>query len=330
MNQKMPLMSKIEEYRQVVEDQLPLIEGMKRPENLYDPVKYILSLGGKRLRPVLCLASAGLFGDYGVAVMPAIGLEVFHNFTLVHDDMMDNSEMRRNQPTIHKKWDHNTAILSGDAMLIKAFGLVTRSPIGVLPQVLEVFNKTAAEVCEGQQLDMDFEDTLDVTEEGYLDMIRLKTAVLIGGSMKIGGLVGGGSVRDNNLLYKFGQDIGMAFQLQDDWLDVYGDQNAFGKRIGSDILANKKTFLLITALNRLEKSAKEELLGWIERKEYRAEEKIGEVTRLFDEAGVSDVVQKKRDEYFFRALENFEKIAGNREIKKEIENLVHELMARAR
>jgi len=323
-------MSKIEEYRRVVEDQLPLIEGMKRPEGLYEPVKYILSLGGKRLRPVLCLASAGLFGDYETAVMPALGLEVFHNFTLVHDDIMDNSEIRRNQPTIHKRWDSNTAILSGDAMLIKAFGLITKSPIGVLPQVLEVFNKTAAEVCEGQQLDMDFEETLDVTEEGYLDMIRLKTAVLIGGSMKIGGLVGGGSVRDHSLLYKFGQDIGMAFQLQDDWLDVYGDQNEFGKKIGSDILANKKTFLLISAMNRLEKSPKEELLGWIERKDYRADEKIKEVTALFDEAGVSDVVQNKRDEYFFRAIENFEKITGNKEVKNEIENLVHELMARAR
>ncbi|MFO8001897.1 MAG: polyprenyl synthetase family protein [Marinilabilia sp.] len=323
-------MSKIEEYRQVIEDQLPLIEGMKRPEGLYEPVKFILSLGGKRLRPVLCLASAALFGDYATAVMPALGLEVFHNFTLVHDDIMDNSEMRRNQPTIHKKWDYNTAILSGDAMLIKAYSLITRSPVGVLPQVLEVFNKTAGEVCEGQQLDMDFENTADVTEDGYLDMIRLKTAVLLGGSMKIGGIIGGGPIRDSSLLYKFGQDIGMAFQLQDDWLDVYGDQLSFGKRIGNDILANKKTFLLITALNRLEKEPKKELLDWLERKDYRAEEKIEAVTRLFDEAGVSTLVREKRDEYFFRALENFEKINGNKEVKKELADLAHELMARSR
>ncbi|WP_462317422.1 polyprenyl synthetase family protein [Marinilabilia sp.] len=323
-------MSKIEEFRQIVEDQIQMLEGMKRPEGLYEPVRYVLSLGGKRLRPALCLASAALFGDYSTAVMPALGLEVFHNFTLLHDDIMDESEVRRNQPTVHKKWDNNTAILSGDAMLIKAYELMTKSPVGVLPQVLEVFNKTAMEVCEGQQFDMDFEKTIDVTEDGYLDMIRLKTAVLIGGSMKIGGILGGGSLRDCSLLYKFGQDIGMAFQLQDDWLDVYGDQMSFGKKIGNDILTNKKTFLLITALNRLENESKGELLSWIERKEYEADEKIAAVTSLFNEAGVSEIVQKKRDDYFFRSIENLEKINGNKEIKSELQSFAHKLMARAR
>lgn len=323
-------MSKIEEFRQIVEDQIQMIDGMKRPEGLYEPVRYVLSLGGKRLRPALCLASAALFGDYSTAVIPAIGLEVFHNFTLVHDDIMDASEMRRNQPTVHKKWDNNTAILSGDVMLIKAYELMTKSPVGVLPQVLEVFNTTAIEVCEGQQFDMDFEKTIDVTEDGYLDMIRLKTAVLIGGSMKIGGILGGGSLRDCSLLYKFGQDIGMAFQLQDDWLDVFGDQLSFGKKIGNDILTNKKTFLLITALNRLEKHSKEELLSWMERKEYEADEKIAAVTGLFNEAGVSEIVQKKRDDYFFRSIENLEKINGNKEIKSELQSFAHKLMARAR
>ncbi|PWD99436.1 polyprenyl synthetase family protein [Marinilabilia rubra] len=323
-------MSKIEEFRQIVEDQIQMLDGMKRPEGLYEPVRYVLSLGGKRLRPALCLTSAALFGDFSSAVIPAVGLEVFHNFTLLHDDIMDQSEVRRNQPTVHKKWDNNTAILSGDAMLIKAYELMTKSPVGVLPQVLEVFNKTAIEVCEGQQFDMDFEKTIDVTEDGYLDMIRLKTAVLIGGSMKIGGMLGGGSLRDCSLLYKFGQDIGMAFQLQDDWLDVYGDQESFGKRIGNDILTNKKTFLLITALNRLEKESKKELLDWIERKEYQAEDKITAVTSLFNEAGVSEIVRQKRDEYFFRAMENLEKINGKKEIKSELQSFAHKLMARAR
>ena len=323
-------MLKIEEYRQIIDEQIQMLGGMKRPEGLYDPVRYILSLGGKRLRPVLCLASASLFGEYSAALMPALGIEVFHNFTLLHDDIMDQSDVRRNHPTVHKKWDNNTAILSGDAMLIKAYELISKSPVGVLPQVLEVFNKTAIEVCEGQQFDMEFEKTSDVTEEGYLDMIRLKTAVLIGGSMKIGGILGGGSLRDCALLYKFGLDIGMAFQLQDDWLDVFGDQETFGKKIGSDILNNKKTFLLISALNRLEKASKKELLHWINRKEYVAHEKINAVTRLFQEAGVSEVLIQKRDDYFTRSLENLGKINGDHEMKQEIENFVHKLMARSR
>ncbi|PRZ01405.1 geranylgeranyl diphosphate synthase type II [Marinilabilia salmonicolor] len=323
-------MPKIEEFRQIIEDQIRMLDRPVRPEGLYDPVKYVLSLGGKRLRPALCLTSAALFGDYSAAVLPAIGLEVFHNFTLLHDDIMDQSSVRRNQPTVHEKWDNNTAILSGDVMLIKAYELMAKSPVGVLPQVLEVFNKTATEVCEGQQFDMDFEKTTDVTEEGYLDMIRLKTAVLIGASLKIGGILGGGSLRDCSLLYKFGQDIGMAFQLQDDWLDVYGNQEAFGKRIGNDILTNKKTFLLITALNRLENDSKKELLSWLERKEYLAEDKIAAVTHLFDEAEVSDLTRKKRDEFFFRALENLEKLGGNKDIKNELQTFAHDLMARAR
>jgi geranylgeranyl diphosphate synthase type II len=323
-------MSKIEEYSQLIEDQLQMLEGMKRPEGLYEPVRYVLSMGGKRLRPSLCLASATLFGDYSSALMPAVGLEVFHNFTLLHDDIMDQSVMRRNQPTVHEKWNDNTAILSGDVMLIKAYELITKCPMGVLPQVLEVFNKTAVEVCEGQQFDMDFQQTTDVTEEGYLDMIRLKTAVLLGGSMKIGGIIGGGSLRDCSLLYKFGQNIGMAFQLQDDWLDVYGDTESFGKTIGNDILTNKKTFLLITALNRLENDSKKELLDWIERKEYHRDEKISAVTRLFNEVNVSEVVTKKRDEFFFRSLENLEKVNGDKELKKELGSFAHNLMARAR
>ncbi len=323
-------MSKIEEFRQIVEDQIRMLERPTRPEGLYDPVKYVLSLGGKRLRPALCLTSAALFGDYSAAVLPAIGLEVFHNFTLLHDDIMDQSLVRRNQPTVHEKWDNNTAILSGDVMLIKAYELISKSPVGVLPQVLEVFNKTATEVCEGQQFDMDFEKTTDVTEDGYLDMIRLKTAVFVGASMKVGGILGGGSLRDCSLLYKFGQDIGMAFQLQDDWLDVYGDQDSFGKKIGNDILTNKKTFLLITALNRLENESKKELLDWLERKEYLAEVKIAAVTRLFDEAGVSEILQKKRDDFFFMAIENLEKVGGNKDIRTELQTFAHKLMARAR
>jgi geranylgeranyl diphosphate synthase type II len=262
--------------------------------------------------------------------MPALGLEVFHNFTLLHDDIMDRSDVRRNHATVHKKWDDNTAILSGDLMLIKSYELISKSPVGVLPQILEVFNKTAIEVCEGQQFDMEFEKTTDVTEEGYLDMIRLKTAVLIGASMKIGGILGGGSLRDCGHLYRFGQDIGMAFQLQDDWLDVFGNEEDFGKPIGNDILNNKKTFLLISALNRLEEEPRKQLLSWLERKEYNADEKIAAVIQLYNKAGVSEIVTKKRDEFFFRSLENFEKINGNQEIKKEIENFAHKLMARAR
>lgn len=323
-------MTKIEDFQDLIETQLKMLEVQKEPQGLYSPVNYVLSPGGKRLRPVLCLASAALYGDFGSSLLPAIGLEVFHNFTLLHDDIMDQADVRRNQATVHKKWDNNTAILSGDVMLIKAYDLISKAPVGVLPQVLEVFNRTALEVCEGQQYDMEFEQQLDVSEEQYLEMIRLKTAVLIGASMKIGAIIGGGNLKDRSALYEFGQDIGLAFQLQDDWLDIYGNQKEFGKKIGGDILANKKTFLLISAILRLEGEKKTELIGWLHRKEYNDDEKIGAITALFDEAGVSQLLCEKRDQLFNQAFERLAKTGGNKAVRKQIEEFTRKLMERDR
>ncbi len=323
-------MTKIEDFYDLIETQLKMLEIQKEPQGLYSPVNYVLSPGGKRLRPLLCLASAALFGDYGSSLMPAIGLEVFHNFTLLHDDIMDQADMRRNQATVHRKWNNNTAILSGDVMLIKAYEHVSKAPIGVLPQVLEVFNQTALEVCEGQQYDMEFEQLLNVSEDQYLEMIRLKTAVLIGASMKIGAIIGGGNLKDSTALYDFGQDVGLAFQLQDDWLDTYGNQKEFGKKIGGDILANKKTFLLISALSRLEGENKRELIEWLHRKEYDDAEKIAAVTTLFDEAGVSALLCEKRDRLCDHAFERLAKTGGDKSIKKDIEYLTRKLMERQR
>ncbi len=323
-------MLKISDLKNLIETHLKTLEVPKQPKGLYSPIYYGLSMGGKRLRPSLCLASAALFGDYTPALKPACGLEVFHNFTLLHDDLMDHADLRRNQPTVHKKWDANTAILSGDAMLIKAYELISRSPAGALPQVLDVFNQTAIEVCEGQQYDMEFEKRDDVTVEEYLEMIRLKTAVLIGGSMKIGAIIGGAPPEDCNALYNFGQDIGLAFQLQDDWLDVFGSQKEFGKRIGGDILANKKTFLLISAISRLEGVKKGELLDWLQRKEYDAGEKIAAVTALFEQAGVSDLLCQTRNRLFNDSLEQLSKVGGDKEVKQMIEDFSCNLMERAR
>jgi geranylgeranyl diphosphate synthase type II len=323
-------MLKISDFKNLIETHLRTLEVPKQPKGLYSPIYYGLSMGGKRLRPSLCLASAAMFGDYTPALEPACGLEVFHNFTLLHDDLMDHADLRRNQPTVHKKWDANTAILSGDAMLIKAYELISRSPVGTLPQVLDVFSQTATEVCEGQQYDMEFEERDDVTVDQYLEMIRLKTAVLIGGSMKIGAIIGGASPEDCNALYNFGQDIGLAFQLQDDWLDVFGTQKEFGKVIGGDILANKKTFLLISALSRLEGGKKGELLDWLQRKEYDAEEKIAAVTALFEQAGVSDLLCQTRNRLFNDSLVQLSKIGGHQEVKQMIEDFSCNLMERAR
>ncbi len=323
-------MLKISDFKDLIEAQLGALEVQKNPEGLYLPVYYVLSLGGKRLRPTLSLASAALFGDYLPALKPALGLEVFHNFTLLHDDIMDQADVRRNQPTVHKKWDANTAILSGDAMLIRAYQLMSQCPTEVLPLVLETFSQTALGVCEGQQYDMEFECQEGITVEQYLEMIRLKTAVLIGGSMKIGAIIGGGSPQDCSELYDFGQDVGLAFQLQDDWLDVYGSQKIFGKKIGGDILANKKTFLLITALSRLKGSKKRELLDWMQRKEYDEDEKIAAVTDLFEKADVSELLCEKRNRLFDGALKRLSTIGGNDEVKQMIGDYSRKLMDRER
>ena len=231
---------------------------------LYRPIDYVLSMGGKHLRPSLMLMACNIFSeDIAPAIKPAIGIEIFHNFTLLHDDIMDKADSRRGKPTVHKKWEENVAILSGDAMLIKAYQYISTCPEKRLSKILEVFSQTAIEVCEGQQYDMDFEKESLVTEEMYLKMIRLKTAVLLGASLKIGAIIGGANQHEANCLYDFGINIGIAFQLKDDLLDVYGNSKKFGKTIGGDITCNKKTFLLIRTINKANEKEKEELEKWL-------------------------------------------------------------------
>ena len=232
-----------------------LFEGLKftpEPAGLYDPLRYMMEIGGKRIRPRLCLTAYSLYQDSfsDEILSPAAALEVFHSFTLIHDDIMDKADVRRGVPTVYKKWDENTAILSGDVMSIESYKLLAKAPAAVLPQALELFSKTAAEVCEGQQYDMDFEDMESVPMEDYLKMIGLKTAVLIACSAKMGALIGGASAQECELLYKFGYDLGLAFQIADDWLDTYGDPAVFGKAIGGDIVNNKKTWLLTKAFEK--------------------------------------------------------------------------------
>ncbi|MCF0190667.1 MAG: polyprenyl synthetase family protein [Marinilabiliaceae bacterium] len=296
-------MISIETIRTDVDNWLKELEFKREPRSLYTPITYSLSLGGKRLRPVMCIASCALFkDDYSQAKKAALAIEMFHNFTLLHDDVMDNSQLRRGQPTVMARWNTNTAILSGDQMLIEAYKLISDVDSPSVSLILETFNQTATEVCEGQQYDMDFEKQTDVTIAQYMEMIRLKTAVLLAASIKIGALVGGANIHDTKALYDFGINIGLAFQLQDDLLDVYGDEKVFGKPIGGDIMEGKKTYLLITALEDANSTQKKELLKWIENSDAKREEKIKEVTNLYNQIGVKEKTELKIDELMNKAM----------------------------
>ncbi len=265
-----------------------------------------------------------------LSLYPALGLEVFHNFTLLHDDIMDGSEMRRNQPTVHKKWNDNTAILSGDAMMILAYQLISRSPQTALVPVLELFSQTGLEVCEGQQYDMLFESRNDIKESDYIEMIRLKTAVLLGASLKTGAIIGGASPEAAKHLYLFGIDAGISFQLQDDWLDVFGDAATFGKNIGGDIVTNKKTFLLINALNNLSPAGKKELQLWLNKKDFDREEKITAVRNLYEDANVSINAKKRMNAYYENSLLHLKKAGGPSAIQEELRTFAQQLMDRSR
>ena len=282
-----------------IQDYMAHLSYARDPKGLYDPIEYVLSLGGKRLRPVLMLLAYNLYKEDVERIFPqAAGIETYHNFTLLHDDLMDKADMRRGKPVVHKKWNENAAILSGDAMLILSFQLMLRQcPAEKMQRVMEVFGQIALEVCEGQQWDMEFETRPDVSVEEYIEMIRLKTSVLLAGALQIGAILGGASDEDVRCLYEFGIQMGLAFQLQDDYLDVYGDPAVFGKKIGGDILCNKKTYMLITALNRADESDKEALLHWIGAADFVAEEKIAAVTALYDQTGVRQACEERIDFY---------------------------------
>lgn len=309
-----------------------------QPEGLYEPIRYVLSLGGKRIRPVLMLMAYELFRDNSDQILPnAVAMEVYHNFTLLHDDLMDRADMRRGHETVHKRWNDNTAILSGDAMLIMAYKLFT-SNLHLLPSsfdVLKTFHEATLGVCDGQQYDIDFETRGDVTADQYLEMIRLKTSLLLDCSLKIGAQLAGASVQDSDLLYDFGEKMGLAFQLQDDLLDVYGDPAVFGKNIGGDILCNKKTFMLITALNLAQGSQKAELLYWLSISQSSltdsstlAADKIRAVTAIFDSLGIRSICQQKIEDFFAQALASLERVGVGDSRKVHLRNFANRLLLR--
>ncbi|MFO7939556.1 MAG: polyprenyl synthetase family protein [Bacteroidales bacterium] len=293
----------LEQARQEVIKTLQSENLRETPSGLYEPIAYTMETGGKRIRPALLVWACALFSDdYQKALYPSLGLEIFHNFTLLHDDVMDRADIRRGQPTVHKKWNENTAILSGDAMLIKAYQYFLHPSAPVPANILQVFNKTALEVCEGQQYDMDFETKQEVSEDAYLKMIELKTSVLIAGALKIGALIGGASEQEAASLYEFGRLMGLAFQLKDDWLDVFGDVEVFGKKIGGDISANKKTYLHIKAKELATLQQQETFEKWQDVDDKPAE-KIDEITALYNQLKIGEITQIKIEAFHKQALE---------------------------
>lgn len=273
------------------------------PKNLYEPIGYALSMGGKRLRPVMVLLASEIFGsDSGNAMPAAKAIELFHNFTLLHDDIMDGAEMRRNNLSVYKKYSENVAILSGDAMSIMAYNYLLKCQSHNLPEIISLFSQTALEVCEGQQFDMDFESRLDVSIDEYLHMIKLKTAVLLACSLKIGALTANAPLKIADELYNFGLNLGIAFQLQDDLLDVFADQEKFGKKIGGDIVSNKKTYLLLKALELSSGSLKANLFDWIAKTEFDAAEKVNEITGIYNKLDIRKITESIIEEYYQAAL----------------------------
>ena len=282
----------------------------KEPLTLYEPINYTMNLGGKRLRPILCLASCELFGGtLSDALNAAIGIELFHNFTLLHDDIMDEAPIRRGKPSVYKKWNSNVAILSGDTMFAKAYEYIGKVDQSKLPEVHRIFTQTAIDVCEGQQYDMNFEEKTHVTEEEYINMIRLKTAVLLGGSLKIGGIIGGASKEDLEYIYQFGEKLGIAFQLKDDLLDAYADQEKFGKQTGNDIVTNKKTYLLIRAFDQADEQQRERLNYYFDNsKSFEDQEKITAVMEIFNQLGIKEETQNTIKDYQQKAIQALDAI----------------------
>lgn len=305
------------------------LDYKRPPVGLYEPVEYTLALGGKRIRPVLMMMAYNIYKEEVDEVLPAAAaIETYHNYTLLHDDLMDKADLRRGKPTVYRKWDENTAILSGDTMLVLAYQMMTRCPESCLKAVMEIFNQTALEIGEGQQYDMEFETRNDVTEEEYLEMIRLKTSVLLAASMQIGAVQAGASSEDARKLYDFGLQLGLAFQLQDDYLDVYGDPAIFGKRVGGDILCNKKTYMLINALQRADEEQRAELEHWIAAVDYNPEEKIRAVTALYDAIGIKELCHRKIESYFQSAEACLAGVAVDEGRKQELRNFALSLMGR--
>ncbi|MBR5841256.1 MAG: polyprenyl synthetase family protein [Bacteroidaceae bacterium] len=305
------------------------LDYAREPMNLYRPVQYILSLGGKRIRPAMMLMAYNMFRDDVERILdPALALEIYHNFTLLHDDLMDNADVRRGKPTVHKRWDANTAILSGDVMLTLADVYMSRVDDAYFREVMATFHTTSIEIAEGQQYDMDFETRSDVTEAEYIEMIRLKTSVLLACALKIGAILGGASKEDAEHLYRLGESIGLAFQLRDDYLDVYGDSKVFGKKIGGDILCNKKTYLYINALRLADQEQRAALDYWATATDIVPEEKVAAVTAIYTALGLPEMSRNIEEQYYRRAQASLEALSVAEDKKQVLREFMAALMER--
>ncbi len=324
-------MKTIAEYQELISNQIDILEDNRSQLALYDPVSYILSIGGKRLRPVLTLIGTDLFdGNLEDSYKSALGIEMFHNFTLLHDDIMDDAPLRRGKETVHEKWNINSAILSGDVMFVQAFVMVTSCKTEYLRSVLDLFNVTAIEVCEGQHLDMEFETREDVTIPEYIEMIKLKTSVLVGCALKLGAILADATEAEANLIYDFGLNLGIAFQIQDDILDVFGDAALFGKQVGGDILANKKTYLLLKALENANETQEEELNSWMNVTDYQAEQKVEAVTAIFNDLKVKEQAESVMWSYYDKSIEALNKIGLPKDKYDYLLNFSKSLMVRTK
>ena len=321
-------MVSIEKLQQSFEQSLTTLAISGNPQELYEPINYLLSLGGKRMRPVLLMAGCDLFdGKMSKAILPALGMEIFHNFSLMHDDIMDNSPLRRSKPTVHEKWDANTAILSGDAMLVEAYNMMMQVDDDLLRPILAEFSTAAIRVCEGQKMDMLFETRI-VSIDDYIHMISLKTAVLLAASLKIGGMIARAATEDVENLAEFGLNLGIAFQLQDDILDVYGDKSKFGKQVGGDIIANKKTYLLLKAFELADDKTRESLTELIEKKDFIAKEKVEKITAIFNLLNIKQIAEQEMRGYHKMAMDSMAAIKLNDEKKEILITLANNLMNR--
>lgn len=316
----------IDHWKKQIEAEIKKQAFGRQPKSLYEPIRYIMALGGKRLRPLLTVLSYSLYKkDADNIIKYATAVEAFHNFTLLHDDIMDNAPLRRGKPTVHEKWNVNTAILSGDVMLVKVYDMFLDLEEGKLKEVLRIFNQCAAEVCEGQQWDMEFESKSKVNEAQYIEMIRLKTAVLLGFALELGAVLAGTSAEDRQSLREFGTNIGIGFQLKDDLLDVYADQKKFGKQVGGDIIANKKTYMLIKALEKAKGKDKTELTKWLLAKKFDKKKKVKAVTEIYDRANIAKLTEQKVNEYFEKGFESLNQLSAD---KTMIKAFAQDLIAR--
>jgi geranylgeranyl diphosphate synthase type II len=319
----------IKSLQNQINEALAKREYGSNPPELYEPIRYFINLGGKRLRPVLCLLSHHMFrDDYLEAFEAALGIELFRNFTLLHDDIMDEAPLRRGQPTVHEKWNSHIAILSGDTLFVKSYQSIAAVSPEILPAVLSAFNRTAIEVCEGQQIDMNFESRSDVSVDEYLEMIRLKTAVLLGFSLELGALIAGTDSERIDQLRSIGVNAGIGFQLKDDLLDVFGEQQKVGKQVGGDIISNKKTFLLLKALELADERQKKELDRWLGMKEFDEAEKVNAVKEIFSDIGVHRLTGELVNNYFDRSLKLIKSLTISEEKKLPLTEFLTNLMQR--